>query len=93
MIENVDIQFVMEVILPKMFEMVGLPTDEAYITDYTSQIEWYTKVQWTQEQEQEFINWLTNIIKKKFKCNKKIALKNAKWFNLAYGWKISRLPE
>jgi len=82
-------------ILKKMCKMVDADFDDI---DFSKE-DWFMDYEWAQEQEEEFINWLTEQLKntkvamvlydKKF-YNKKERHKAALMFNLNYGWKIKQ---
>ena len=70
-------------ILKKMCSYVGADFNEIdFKSDY-----WYLKHQWTEEQENDFIHWLTEHHKKKHPPKKALQLANEFVFN--YGWRTS----
>jgi len=76
-----------ETILPYMFGIVGLPQSPEYIREYVTQDEWYSTQSWTAEQEENFIKWLQELFRKRFRISKLLAYRRAAEFNLGYGWK------
>lgn len=47
--------------------------------------DWYMKYKTTEEAETEFINWGTELIRKKLRLNKKMARMEMSWFILQWG--------
>ena len=74
--------------------MTGVQTCALPIFDFKKN-EWYYKYSWTQEQENDFINWLSKFLMKNWKellqhklINVKTAKEAAQEFVAFYGWKI-----
>lgn len=78
----------LKTILTKMCEMVGTKYE---MVDFTAK-QWFWTHTWTQEDEDEFIQWLARFFEKKyFKGNyrgMKHSLYEAKKFTYNYGWKV-----
>ena len=81
----------LQVLLKKMFDIVGAPHDMPLVEG------WFIKYEWTEEQEAEFKEFFLDFIKNnKLKkdivsslCrNKKTREEAWSWFNLMYGWKL-----
>jgi hypothetical protein len=85
-----DLSEGLQVLLKKMFDIVGAPYD-LELTEG-----WYSKYQWTEEQEQEFkdffMEFLTknplrkNVFHRHAYRNKREREKTWAQFNLMYGW-------
>lgn len=74
----------------KMFQIVGYETfDPAFI----NQPFWYTKHEWTTEQEELFKKWFIDEYKTRFRKSKRYATDECQWFVFNYGWKLSNYPE
>ena len=80
----------LQVLLIKMFDIVGAPHDLPLVDD------WYAKYEWTEEQEAEFKEFFLDFVKSHPKrkdvisslCRKKKDRETAwQWFNLMYSWK------
>lgn len=85
---KINEKVVYEYILPKMFAMVKLSNKVENIRRYVKKPNWYTRKSWTCKEEEMFIEWLTQFLRKKFKISKREALSDALTFNLWFGWKI-----
>jgi len=88
-----------QIILMKMFEGTGIK----YSDEYVQTSDWYFNHSWTEEEENQFIDWLTSYLqensgareeimrinsKNKSLCN--LAAKNfAAWF----GWALKGVPK
>jgi hypothetical protein len=70
--------------LDKMFEMVGF---EGFDEDFTKQSDWYTKKEWSIDEQNEFRNWLITECRDKLRMRKKQAEVEAGFFLLSWGWK------
>ena len=93
-----------DVILTKMFEMVNLdwsnPDIKADYRVFDKDSQWYWRNEWTREQEIEFIEWLADYLYQSSGArkaimsypikNKKRCLEVANWFNVNYGWKTKK---
>ena len=82
-------------ILCKMFDCVGA----TYHADLVKKRGWFLKNQWTVEQQEEYIKWLTNYLYKNKEAREEIVftpnIKTKKWcekaarvFVFEFGWKI-----
>ena len=86
-------------ILKRMCSIVGANYDEI---DFSIP-GWYTKYEWTKEQEQDFIDWLTEYLYSNTKArrslmtisrkNKKLARQAAEQFVFMFGWKTKQGEE
>lgn len=57
------------------------------IDDVRGEEEWYLNYTTTKEQEEKFIEWGTELIRKKLRVSKERARKEMGWFILGYGLK------
>lgn len=73
--------------LAEMFDRVGETYPNKKLTDQPG---WYTMRSWTDEEEQDFREWLTKKIKKAwpYLTEKKVAMEVA-MFLLQWGWKTT----
>lgn len=55
--------------------------------------DWFNKYTTTQEAQDAFYEYATNLISKKLKMNKKIARKEAGWFILQWGLRVKNQDE
>jgi FKBP-type peptidyl-prolyl cis-trans isomerase (trigger factor) len=89
----------LRIILQKMFENTSIE----YSDEYVQSDNWYLNYQWTEEQEQEFINWLANYLSEnadareellysKVKSKKMCGLA-AKQFVTFFGWTMDLKKE
>lgn len=70
-------------ILKEMFNRVGATYDEKFV----EKPNWFGEYTWTQEQENEFIEWVVELLK--IHLGKKTnGLKEAKKIVYNYGWKV-----
>lgn len=76
--------------LDKMFAAVGF---EKFDREFTNQSEWYTKREWTEEEEREYREWFVNECRSKLRMNKKAANTEAGYFLLQFGWKTKYIGE
>lgn len=67
--------------------MVGRTRAEAYKTD-----EWYHKWTMTTQQFEEWKAYSIPLIKKVFKCNKRVAENQFGWLNMQFGLRIDDTP-
>lgn len=72
-------------IMERLFEIIGLKFKE----DIVKKEGWYTEHTWAKEQEEEFTQWLTQLLAKKKRLGKTRAKSEAQFFVFAYGWKRS----
>lgn len=87
------------IILTKMFEMV----DDTFVPGIEKEYNWFWKHSWTQAQEDEFVEWLTNYLLNSSEArnllmrwppkNKKKCQAVAKEFVWNYGWKTIKNNE
>jgi hypothetical protein len=86
----------LNIILTEMFRRVG----DEYAPSKTEGEEWYLAHEWTEEEQDAFVKWLTEyfytttearreLMNLPFK-NKKRCREAADWFNFMYGWKTKR---
>ena len=73
-----------EICLKEMFRRVGKKYPDKKFTD---QKDWYTKVTWTEEEEEDFRVWMRAFLKKKYRWNKHTLDKEIGMFLLMWGWK------
>lgn len=76
--------------LDKMFMTVGF---EKFDREFTNQEDWFTKREWTEEEEREYKQWFVNECKTKLRMNKKAAELEAGYFLLQFGWKTKYIEE
>jgi len=86
----------LQTILTEMFTRVG----DTYDEDKTSSDAWYEAHEWTQEEQDSFIDWLADYLynnrdARKFLMsypykNKKHCRATASQFNAWYGWKTKK---
>jgi hypothetical protein len=84
------------VILEEMFSRV----EDTYSPYKTEDDNWYWAHEWTEEERQYFIDWLTGYLYNNGDArreimrwpqkNKKRCKETAKWFETMYGWKIAK---
>ena len=79
-------------ILKKQCDMVGIDWErffKPYLTGKEMPKNWYHKYSWTESQQEAFIEWLTNYVRKlRPILSKRQARKYAGMYNLDYGWKV-----
>ena len=83
----------LQIVLRKMCNMVGADADKI---DFKSN-NWFWQYEWTKDQEQEFVKWLTDYLYQNTKARKEImeypikrkahCRKVAEFFAWNYGWK------
>lgn len=83
-------------VFQELFRRVG----DEYSTDKTQGDFWFTKHEWTEEEQKDFIKWLTDYLMAHKDArhelmrypirNKKRCEQTAMWFNLQYGWKTKK---
>jgi hypothetical protein len=78
-------------VLEKMFSYSPYKFSEKF----TKQKEWFLKHKWTEAEEKEFIEWLSEFLKKNWRGitdhkmpNKRFRNKAAEEFVFVYGWSI-----
>ena len=76
-----------EYILKKMCEVVG--ADFAKVKFKSSN--WYLKHTWTEEEQQDFIDWLAKFYQKRHGYTKKNSVFLANSFVGNYGWKVNNM--
>ena len=71
--------------IKKMFKMVGERYPNKKLTD---QKEWYSKREWSDADQNKFMDWMRALLKKRHPrlMKKQIDLEVA-MFNLSYGWR------
>lgn len=82
----------LRIILEKMFEETGIE----YSDEYVKQDDWYLNYTWTEKQEQEFVDWLTNYLYNSLPArkelmqitskNKEACKRAAQQFATFFGW-------
>lgn len=76
--------------LKEMFKRVG----EEYPNPFTEQDDWYTKKSWTEEEQDNFRDWLKKEMKKDNKrWSEKIIKSEVAFFLLMWGWTIKKEGE
>jgi hypothetical protein len=70
--------------LKEMFRRVGLRYPNKKLT---SQDRWYAMYAWTNNEEDDFRNWMRKYLMKRMRWRKKQAVKEVAWFNLMYSWR------
>ncbi len=70
--------------LREMFKRVGI---EYPNPDLTDQDAWYTIFTWTQEEQDNFAEWMKELVKARHKWNKKKVDYEVGMFLLMWGWK------
>ena len=73
--------------LDEMFKRVGF---DGYDREFTEQPFWYTKRNWTLEDDVNFTKWFIDEYRKTFRCAKYIAKEVASMFVFNYGWTIRK---
>lgn len=69
--------------LTEMFKRV----DETYPNKkLTNQNDWYTKRTWTSKEEDDFSNWMSKLLKKRYSWTKKHIDREVGMFLLQWGW-------
>lgn len=68
--------------------MIGKTYEDAESTP-----QWFREYTMTQEQFLEFKKYAVALLKKVYKCNKKIAESNFDWWNLNWGLRIFPVPQ
>lgn len=74
-------------IISQMFALIGEPFDRSKL-EYDD--EWYLNYSWTEEQQEEFKEWLISHLRANFKHTKALAISNAGWFIFMYGFTIRK---
>ena len=74
--------------LDMMFKAVGF---DCFDEEFTKQPDWYTKREWSKEQQDEFRDWLISECRTKLRMRKKQAEVEAGFFLLSWGWKTKTL--
>jgi hypothetical protein len=74
--------------LDEMFRRVGF---EGYDKEFTQQNHWFTKREWTLEEDVDFTKWMAEEYRKTFRSSKSEAKEVAGWFVFNYGWKIKKM--
>lgn len=75
-------------LVERQMHVIGLTYEDAESTT-----EWFEEYTMTQEQYLEFKKYAVALMKKVFKCNKRIAEANFDWWNLNWGLRIFPVPE
>lgn len=84
----------LEIILQELFRRVG----DEYSDEKTQDDGWYWAHEWTTEERDDFINWMTTYLMTHKEArheimrfpirHKKRCYQVATWFGMNYGWKI-----
>jgi hypothetical protein len=74
--------------LDEMFRRVGF---EGYDEEFAQQPYWFTKREWTLEEDVAFTKWFIDEYSKTFREPKYIAKEVAGWFIFNYGWKTKKM--
>jgi hypothetical protein len=74
--------------LDEMFRRVGF---EGYDEEFAQQPYWFTKREWTLEEDVNFTKWFIDEYSKTFREPKYIAKEVAGWFVFNYGWKTKKM--
>lgn len=74
--------------LDEMFRRVGF---EGYDKSFTQDQWWYTKREWTLEEEVTFTKWMIDEYRKVFRTSKDEAKEVVSMFIFNYGWKIQKM--
>lgn len=77
----------LKTILNKMFEIAGYEMD---VEDVLAQEDeyWYSNNTMTKEQEQEWVEWSENYLRKSLKWSKVRAKQEMGWVNLSFGLRV-----
>lgn len=77
----------LKTILNKMFEIAGYEMD---VEDVLAQEDeyWYSNNTMTEEQEQEWVEWSENYLRKSLKWSKVRAKQEMGWVNLSFGLRV-----
>lgn len=68
----------------EMFKRVGFETfDESFINVPF----WYTKKEWSDDEEESFKQWFIAEYRKRFRKSRRYATDECRWFVFNYGWK------
>lgn len=78
-------QIISETLINKMFEIAGHQVTFEDIKDRKDN--WYQQWTMTEAQNQEWIEWGIEYIRKQLKINKKLAEREMGWINLGWGLK------
>jgi hypothetical protein len=73
-------------LINEMFKIAG--HDVSFEDIKNRKDDWYVQWTMTSEQNQEWIQFGVDLIRKTLKMNKKLAEREMQWFNLNYGLKI-----
>jgi len=71
--------------LREMFRRVGL----RYTEKFCKQNDWYRKRSWSEGEENSFKVWVVDLLRQRYRWNKKQSMKEAGMFLLNYGWRFS----
>lgn len=80
-------KLVLKEIIDKMFEIAGHPLKFEDVEGRTD--DWYQQYTMTESQNEDWRNWGTKFIMKKYRYNKFIADREMRWIDLYCGLKIS----
>lgn len=82
-------EILMDVVITKLFNCVGLDWDMERINSFVSKKDWWLEHSWSEETESRFKDWLIIELLKRKRCSKKLAEKEARMFLFNYGWKTN----
>lgn len=82
-------QEILDAILQEMFKRVNRDYDR----DYCRKQDWYTTSQWTEAEQDDWLQWGAKYMRDFHGFSKKQAEEQMMWINLTYGWQLSRKPE
>jgi len=83
MLSNKEEKFI-DAALAEMFRLV----DRKYSPKATSSPEWYYESTWTSQQQEQFREWLTKLIRRDLRHPAYKADRAADWFVFNYGWRV-----
>lgn len=72
-------------IINKMFLISGHDVTFEDVKDRHD--DWYNQYTMTLEQEEEWMNWMVQYLRKEKRCSKEFAKRSAAWVNLMFGLK------
>lgn len=76
--------------LDELFRRVGF---HGYDEEFAKQEWWFTKREWTLEEDVDFTKWFIDEYAKEFRVSKSMAKEVAAIFVFNYGWKICKEHE
>jgi hypothetical protein len=87
-----DLKPHLQTVFIKMYDMVGAPHS---LDISVNNLGWMQQYTWTKDQENEFLDWLTDYLNNSQSARREIMIrpqkrnvkKTVSWFNLMYCWK------